>query len=98
MFNLSDEDEETKKTEQEEPIDLFDLGDNEEENDDEEAIDLSALGNDENETDDNDEEIDLFNLGEENKEEKPQQNQYVENKKKNWYKQHINQVEQNLIH
>ncbi len=81
LFNLSDEDEETKKTEQEEPIDLFDLGDNEEENDDEEAIDLSALGNDENETDDNDEEIDLFNLGEENKEEKPQQNQYVENKK-----------------
>ena len=54
---------------------------NDEENDDEEAIDLSALGNDENETDDNDEEIDLFNLGEENKEEKPQQNQYVENKK-----------------
>ena len=81
LFNLSDEDEETKKTEQEEPIDLFDLGDNEEENDDEEAIDLSALGNDENETDNNDEEIDLFNLGEENKEEKPQQNQYVENKK-----------------
>lgn len=81
LFNLSDEDEETKKTEQEEPIDLFYLGDNEEENDDEEAIDLSALGNDENETDDNDEEIDLFNLGEENKEEKPQQNQYVENKK-----------------
>jgi hypothetical protein len=81
LFNLSDEDEETKKTEQEEPIDLFDLGDNEEENDDEEAIDLSALGNDENETNDNDEEIDLFNLGEENKEEKPQQNQYVENKK-----------------
>ena len=81
LFNLSDEDEETKKTEQEEPIDLFDLGDNEKENDDEEAIDLSALGNDENETDDNDEEIDLFNLGEENKEEKPQQNQYVENKK-----------------
>ncbi len=81
LFNLSDEDEETKKTEQEEPIDLFDLGDNEEESDDEEAIDLSALGNDENETDDNDEEIDLFNLGEENKEEKPQQNQYVENKK-----------------
>lgn len=81
LFNLSDEDEETKKTEQEEPIDLFDLGDNEEENDDEEAIDLSALGNDENETDDNDEEIDLFNLGEENKEKKPQQNQYVENKK-----------------
>ena len=81
LFNLSDEDEETKKTEQEEPIDLFDLGDNEEENDDEEAIDLSALGNDGNETDDNDEEIDLFNLGEENKEEKPQQNQYVENKK-----------------
>lgn len=81
LFNLSDEDEETRKTEQEEPIDLFDLGDNEEENDDEEAIDLSALGNDENETDDNDEEIDLFNLGEENKEEKPQQNQYVENKK-----------------
>lgn len=81
LFNLSDEDEETKKTEQEEAIDLFDLGDNEEENDDEEAIDLSALGNDENETDDNDEEIDLFNLGEENKEEKPQQNQYVENKK-----------------
>ena len=81
LFNLSDVDEETKKTEQEEPIDLFDLGDNEEENDDEEAIDLSALGNDENETDDNDEEIDLFNLGEENKEEKPQQNQYVENKK-----------------
>lgn len=81
LFNLSDEDEETKKTEQEEPIDLFDLGGNEEENDDEEAIDLSALGNDENETDDNDEEIDLFNLGEENKEEKPQQNQYVENKK-----------------
>lgn len=81
LFNLSDEDEETKKTEQEEPIDLFDLGDNEEENDDEEAIDLSALGNDENETDDNDEEIDLFNLGEENKGEKPQQNQYVENKK-----------------
>ena len=81
LFNLSDEDEETKKTEQEEPIDLFDLGDNEEENDDEEAIDLSALGNDENETDDNDDEIDLFNLGEENKEEKPQQNQYVENKK-----------------
>lgn len=81
LFNLSDEDEETKKTEQEEPIDLFDLGDNEEENDDEEAIDLSALGNDENETDDNDEEIDLFNLGEENKEEKLQQNQYVENKK-----------------
>lgn len=81
LFNLSDEDEETKKAEQEEPIDLFDLGDNEEENDDEEAIDLSALGNDENETDDNDEEIDLFNLGEENKEEKPQQNQYVENKK-----------------
>ena len=83
LFNLSDEDEETEKTEktgQEEPIDLFDLGDNEEENDDE-AIDLSALGNDENETDDNDEEIDLFNLGEENKEEKPQQNQYVENKK-----------------
>lgn len=84
LFNLSDEDEDTEKTEkteQEEPIDLFDLGDNEEENDDEEAIDLSALGNDENETDDNDEEIDLFNLGEENKEEKPQQNQYVENKK-----------------
>ena len=81
LFNLSDEDEETKKTEQEEPIDLFDLGDNEEENDDEEAIDLSALGNDENETDNNDEEIDLFNLGEENKGEKPQQNQYVENKK-----------------
>lgn len=84
LFNLSDEDEETEKTEkteQEEPIDLFDLGDNEEENDDEEAIDLSALGNDENETDDNDEEIDLFNLGEENKEEKPQQNQYAENKK-----------------
>lgn len=81
LFNLSDEDDETKKTEQEEPIDLFDLGDNEEENDDEEAIDLSALGNDGNETDDNDEEIDLFNLGEENKEEKPQQNQYVENKK-----------------
>ena len=81
LFNLSDEDEETKKTEQEEPIDLFDLGDNEKENDDEEAIDLSALGNDENETDDNDEEIDLFNLGKENKEEKPQQNQYVENKK-----------------
>ena len=81
LFNLSDEDEETKKTEQEEPIDLFDLGDNEEENDDEEAIDLSALGNDENETDDNDEEIDLFNLGGENKGEKPQQNQYVENKK-----------------
>ena len=81
LFNLSDEDEETKKTEQEEPIDLFDLGDNEEENDDEEAIDLSALGNDENETDNNDEEIDLFNLGEENKEEKPQQNQYVENKR-----------------
>lgn len=81
LFNLSDEDEETKKTEQEEPIDLFDLGDNEEENDDEEAIDLSALGNDENETDNNDKEIDLFNLGEENKEEKPQQNQYVENKK-----------------
>ena len=81
LFNLSDEDEETKKTEQEEPIDLFDLGDNEEESDDEEAIDLSALGNDENETDDNDEKIDLFNLGEENKEEKPQQNQYVENKK-----------------
>lgn len=81
LFNLSDEDEETKKTEQEKPIDLFDLGDNEKENDDEEAIDLSALGNDENETDYNDEEIDLFNLGEENKEEKPQQNQYVENKK-----------------
>ena len=84
LFNLSDEDEKVEKTEkaeQEEPIDLFDLGDNEEENDDEEAIDLSALGNDENETDDNDEEIDLFNLGEENKEEKPQQNQYVENKK-----------------
>lgn len=84
LFNLSDEDEKVEKTEkaeQEEPIDLFDLGDNEEENDDEEAIDLSTLGNDENETDDNDEEIDLFNLGEENKEEKPQQNQYVENKK-----------------
>ena len=77
LFNLSDEDEKTEKTEQEEPIDLFELGDNDEENDNEEAIDLSALESNENETDD-DEAIDLFNLGEEkNKEEKPQQNQYV---------------------
>ena len=74
LFNLDDEDE---IKEEEKPIDLFGLGDNND-NDDDEAIDLSTLENDKYENN-NDEEIDLFNLVEE---EKPQQSQHIENKQK----------------
>ena len=77
LFNLDDEDEikEDEIKEEEKPIDLFGLGDNND-NDDDEAIDLSTLENDKYENN-NDEEIDLFNLVEE---EKPQQSQHIENK------------------
>ena len=79
LFNLDDEDEikEDEIKEEEKPIDLFGLGDNND-NDDDEAIDLSTLENDKYENN-NDEEIDLFNLVEE---EKPQQSQHIENKQK----------------